>query len=202
MSGNSAKLGVRLTHGSLVAALPLVVAVATFVVSIAAGTVLLELTARRGHKPLAALILSLEGALLSAFMVYGSQRGADDYGLIVLAVFALGLQAAAVQQVRGRVVRTTYVSGVLTSFAQECVNAFAPPPRKSDRSYLRDVLGAPSRAPSRRRAATLLGVWLIYAGGAILGSYLDRRWDLWSLGVPLGVLTLVAAFDVRRPLYA
>jgi uncharacterized membrane protein YoaK (UPF0700 family) len=202
MSGNSAKLGVRLTHGKLIAALPLALAVGCFVVSIALGTVILEATARRGLKRIAAVVLVLEGALVAAFMAYGSMRGSNAYGLITLAVFALGLQAAAVQQVRGRVVRTTYVSGVLTSFAQEAVNAFAPPAKKGTRSYVRDVLGAPSRAASRRRAAVLLSVWLIYAAGAVLGSFLEAHWQLWSLGVPLAVLTLVVGIDVRRPLYS
>jgi uncharacterized membrane protein YoaK (UPF0700 family) len=199
MSGNSAKLGVRLARGQLLHALPLALAVGAFVFSIALGTAVLELLSRRGVRSVAGGVLTLELALVLAFMLYGLHASANGYVLIALAVTAFGFQAATVQQVRGRTVRTTYVSGVLTSLAQDLVNVIARPP--AGRSYVRDVLGVGEREDSRRRALVLAAVWFVYAGGAVLGAFLDDRWRLWALAVPAAILAALVLVDLRRPLY-
>jgi uncharacterized membrane protein YoaK (UPF0700 family) len=40
------------------------------------------------------------------------------------------------------------------------------------------------------------GVWIAYRFGAILGAFLQERWTLWSLVLPIGVLILVAIWDL------
>lgn len=57
MSGNTARLGVVLGRGDLSAAIPIVAAVALFVVGVAIGAVASELAARRGHAATVAVVL-------------------------------------------------------------------------------------------------------------------------------------------------
>ena len=144
-------------------------------------------------------MLALEAALIAAFML------APDsfYLLAALGVLAMGIQTAALRQLGGRTISTTYVTGVLTSLTQEATNyAFWLRDRaeRPQHSFLRSVLGLGSRTDSRNRVALLAAVWLAYASGAILGSFGDQRIARWSLLLPLAALLAVIAVDLRRPL--
>jgi uncharacterized membrane protein YoaK (UPF0700 family) len=76
-------------------------------------------------------VLAIEAALLVAFMFGGhaalrhgpvpTSDGAAFYGLVAIVTIAIGLQTAALQRAGGRVVRTTYVTGMLTRLAEETV---------------------------------------------------------------------------------
>src|SRR5581483_8908976 len=57
MSGNSARLGVRLGQGDLSAALPMLAAIALFVVGVAGGALASELWTRRGRGTTVAVVL-------------------------------------------------------------------------------------------------------------------------------------------------
>lgn len=187
MSGNTAQLGVFLGRGRLRDALPLAVAPLVFVLAIAAGAAAIELVPRRA----AAAVLTAEAALVAAFMVYGRGVVAGEtvsdhspggfYVLATLAIAAMALQTTALTQVSGRTVRTTYVTGVLTSFAQESV---------------RRLLG---RGGDAARARLLAAIWLLYVAGATLGSFALHRLDLWALAIPLGFLAVVIAAELLRP---
>ena len=67
MSGNTARLGVRLGGGQLGAALPLAVAIALFVIGVMAGAAASELLMRRGGASTVAAILTAQALLLLAF---------------------------------------------------------------------------------------------------------------------------------------
>lgn len=215
MSGNTARLGVFLGHGDLPAALPMVAAVALFVVSIALGTVVGELAARRGVRSIAAVILGLQAVLLAAFMFYGSLvlhgEGVKDhslrgfYVLAALAIFSLGLQTCALKQVAGKTVRTTYVSGVLTNMTQEAVNYLfwvRDGDRRERVGYMEGVLDLGSRRESLEHATLLGGIWCLYLAGAVGGSYAESICRFWSLAFPLGVLVAVILTDLWSPLNA
>lgn len=119
---------------------------------------------------------------------------------MALIVLAIGVQAAAVQQVGGETIRTTYVSGVLTRIGQHAANAALPAPN-GKRSFLRDVVGLGDRGGSAWHTLYLASLWSLYGGGAILGIFLDGRIRLTAMLVPIGVLLAIAARDLWRPLY-
>jgi uncharacterized membrane protein YoaK (UPF0700 family) len=210
MTGNSTELGIAsgLTHTALV--VPLVVAVVVFVVAIAAGTGLVEIATRRGHRSSVAPALILEALLLTAFMADGlhvihHRTTADHsvsgfYVLLTVAVVAMGIQTACLTKALGSTVRTTFVSGLLTSFSQEVVNLLAPPPPGRP-SYLRDELALGPRQQAVRRLAFHVGVWACFVAGATWGGYGVHRWSAYTLSVPIVAVVATAAVDVVRPIH-
>jgi uncharacterized membrane protein YoaK (UPF0700 family) len=199
-SGNSAHLGVELGRGEWALALPFVAAVGLFVVGVLIGSVCAEAAVRRSVPRIVALLAAIEAMLLGAFAAYGSTHRPPFYALVALIVIAIGVQAAAVQQVGGKTIRTTYVSGVLTQTGQHVANALLPAPRDGP-SFLRGIVGLGGRGASAVHAAYLISLWCIYAAGAVLGTVLDGRIRLYAMLVPIGVLALIAFEDLRRPLY-
>lgn len=209
MSGNSARLGVFLGKLDLHAALPMAVAVGLFVLGIVIATTLAELVSRRRVRTAMPLLLGIQMLLLAAFMGYGTYViGVDGqvadhswrgfYVLAALAIVAIGFQTCALQHAGGQRARTTYVSGMLTRFSQEIVNWLFwlhDGTRRSQTSYLSRVLNTGERAESAKRVLLFGGIWCAYLGGAVAGSYLEGRWQLWSLGCPLVVLGAVIALD-------
>jgi uncharacterized membrane protein YoaK (UPF0700 family) len=181
MTGNTSKLGVALGHGNLDGALPLAVVPPVFVGGIAAGTWLVD-SGRRWAA------FGLQAVLIAAYMGYGStviHHGTvaghtltGFYVLAALATLALGLQTAALTEIRGTTVRTSYISGVLTNLAQGGVR------RLSGRS--RDGLPL----------LLLLGLCIAYLAGATLGSYTLDVFAIWCLAIPLAVILAAAAVDV------
>jgi uncharacterized membrane protein YoaK (UPF0700 family) len=214
MSGNSVKFGVRAGQGAIGAAAPAGIAVALFVVGVAVGTVAAELAARASIRSLASVVLTLQAALITAFMLYGRTVITDGvvhdhslsgfYVLAALGVLSMGMQTSALRQLGGQTVRTTYVTGVLTSLTQEATNyAFwlhDGDRRDESRSFVSRVLTLGSRRDSRDRVLLLGGIWLAYTAGGVLGSFVDGRIRLWALAIPLALLALVIAADLRRPI--
>ena len=214
MSGNSVKFGVRAGQGSLSAAAPAGIAVLFFIAGVAIGTAAAELAARRRIRAVAASVLVIQAALIAAFMLYGRTvlqgRAVADhslsgfYVLSALAVLSMGMQTAALRQLGGRTISTTYVTGVLTSLTQEATNLCFwlrdGGTRDERNSFLSRTLELGSREESRRSVALLGAVFLFYAGGGITGSFSDGHIRLWSLLVPISVLLAVILTDLRRPL--
>lgn len=214
MSGNSARLGVHLGHLDLRQTQPLAVAVGLFIFGIALATVLLELAARRGVRSITALLLGLQALMLATFMVYGTSvigqgysvadHGPRDfYVLAALAILSIGFQACALQRVAGQTTRTTYISGMLTKATQEAVNwlFWLHDGERRDRSSYLSEIGYGSRRESLVRALLFGGIWCLYIAGAVLGSYTDSLWRLWSLACPLAVLAIAIIADLWRPFH-
>ena len=215
MRGNTARLGVFLGHGDVSAAIPLAAAILLFIFGIALGATVSELATRQGIQSTAAIVLGLQAALLAVFMTYGSmvvRHGSVSdhslggfYVLAALAIVSMGLQACTLQQIAGRTVLTTYVSGVLTALAQEGVNYLfwlRDGDRREKTSYLGGVVGLGSRQESLGRVVILGGVWCLYLVGAVWGSYAEGLWRLRSFVFPLGVLAIAIVADLRRPINA
>lgn len=215
MSGNSARLGVDLGRGQLGPALPLAAAVGLFVAGIATGTALAEFAARRRIESVAAVVLGLQVALLGGFLAYvklalpaghvAVRAGADFYVPAALAILSMGVQLTVLQHVAGGTVRTTFVSGVLTGFAQEVVNWLFwlrdGAERDERHSYLARVLNLGGRARAQSRALLLGSVWCAYAAGATVGSVTNIHWGAWALALPLAVLVAGIVVDLLRPFH-
>lgn len=213
MSGNSARLGVFLGKAGLADAVPMIAAVLLFVFGIAAGTALAEISSRRGARSAMPVLLSVQVLLLAAFVGYGTSvigpggqvvdhSGRGFYPLAALAIVAISMQLCALQHVGGERARTTYVSGMLTRFAQETVNWLFWVHDDAQRpagTYLGGIAGGGSRSESAARVLLFGGIWCSYIAGAALGSFLDGRWRLWSLACPIAILVAIIAVDQSRP---
>ena len=211
MSGNSARLGVYLGRGLLLRAAPSAFAVAVFVLSIALGTLVIELAVRSGRRAPASAVLGVEAVLLGLLFALGRLAAVDGrippspadryYPLAALAVAAMGLQTSTLQRLSGQTVRTTYVSGMLTNLAEEVVNyrlGPAPSPRTKS-SYLQGELGLEPGPRSLQRIWLIAIIWLTYVGGAVLGSYLQGQWHLACFLVPVGLLLLAIPIERKSP---
>jgi uncharacterized membrane protein YoaK (UPF0700 family) len=211
MTGNTTKLGIAAGRDDAAALIPLAVAVALFVAAIVLATTALELAARHGVRATAAPLLGVEAGLVTALMVVG--RGlvhhntvpghtvGGFYVLLALAILAMGTQTAALTKAFGQTLRTTYVSGLLTTFSQELVNAVAPGCAAGRSSYLRDDLRLGGRRDSIGRLGLHLGVWASFLAGATWGGYGEQHWRTWALALPIAVLLAAAAVDLRQPVH-
>jgi uncharacterized membrane protein YoaK (UPF0700 family) len=190
LSGNTARFGVALGQGELSTALTYAVPLVVFFAAVVVGVA--YITGRADQRPRAlGVLLAVEAALLVVFMVAGTAlRDAGDltphslayYGLAVAAVAAMGLQTAAMRHAAGVPVHTTFITGMVTSLAEEVVLA-----ARSDRQ------------DSGRRARVHGGLVGGYVLGAVGGSALEGAWALWALSIPLAVLGLLIVTVGRDP---
>lgn len=209
MSGNSDAFGAELGRGNWTEVLRRGFPIPVFVLGVALGVLLIEVASRGGIRSTAALLLSIEGALLVAFVGFGGTRFHHDvievsgwrfYGLVALLVVAMGIQNAALQRVRGRTVHTTFVTGMLMDFAHASVASVI---WLWDTSRARAASGEHERRPRLfGRAGMLAGIWTAYVLGAAGGGFWLGRVGLALLWVPIAVLALIVALDLRAPLHA
>lgn len=78
MSGNSDAFGAELGRGNWTEVLRRGFPIPVFVLGVALGVLLIEIASRRGIRSTAALLLSIEGALLVAFVGLGGTRFHHD----------------------------------------------------------------------------------------------------------------------------
>ena len=189
LSGNTARLGVELGQGDVAAALTYTVPIVVFFLAVVVGATFVAARDARGRSTLAPILVA-EIGLVTLFMVLGTAlrdsgaltpRSPAYYGLAVTAVAAMGLQTAALRQVADVSVHTTFITGMVTGFAEDLVGA------------ARHDLGA------SRRARIHGGLVAAYVGGAVAGSALETTWALWSLAVPVGVLALLIVTTRGHP---
>jgi uncharacterized membrane protein YoaK (UPF0700 family) len=210
MTGNTTKLGIAAGRGNGATLLPLAVAVAVFIAAIVLATAAIEFATRRGLRATAAPMLTVEAALIAALMLDGRHilrhNTAPDhaiggfYTLLTLAILAMGTQTASLTKAFGQTLRTTYVSGLLTTFSQELVNAISPPPSGGG-SYLRDELGLGARRESLARVGLHLAVWAAFVSGAVWAGFGEPRWATWPLAIPIAAILAAGAIDAYRPLH-
>lgn len=213
MSGNSIAAAVGAGEGDWATALRRAFPIPVFVAGVVSGTILGELLARRGCRPTLAVALLLEAALLVAFVfaspdhrvVEALDKPTAGYYLVAaLPVLAMGVQSAALRRVGGTGVRTTYITGMLTNFAEELV-AFL--------FWWRDAMHGPAggwlrlfgqalRQAHARKAALYLGIWTNYVAGAVVGTLVLGRAGPVTLLGPVATLAGVAAWDFVRPFAA
>jgi uncharacterized membrane protein YoaK (UPF0700 family) len=199
MSGNSATLGASVSQGAWGTVVERGGVILLFGVGIALGTILGEIGRRRGGRHPFAAIYGLEIPLLVSFWLLGRGFLTDGeihtstpwqlYGLAALPILAMGLQSAGLRRVGGHGLRTTYISGVITSLAESLARAGL-------KRWRREPGGSEGEAATIRLFA---GVFLAYLGGAVLGGVGLQLWGLASLGLPIAVLVIALVRDLRHP---
>lgn len=214
MSGNSIALTVHVGQGQWGAALHRAFPIPVFVAGVAVGAVMSESLIRAGFRSTFAAALGLESLLLVAFILCGTavMRGGEIdpipegrfYALAALPALAMGVQNASLRRVGGAMVRTTYITGMLTSFAEEAVQWLfwlRDRARGHRPNRLSLLLRLSPRQPTFNRMFLRLGIWLSYVLGGIGGAIAEVHGGLLPLLVPVFALGCVAVADLIRPIY-
>ncbi len=180
------------------------VPIALFVIGVAIAAALLEVARRREVRRLTSLTLTIEAALLVAAMATGATVFKQAIGksgpfaqylpLLAMLVLAMGLQTATLRKIGQSTVRTTYISGMLTHFAEDAVGYFFTRREAASDPNLREQLD-----DQRRRLAVFAAIWCSYAVGGILGGLAEIGWTTYALAVPAAVLVVLILVDLRRP---
>ena len=212
-SGNTVASMVGIGTGDWSIALRRGIPIALFVLGVALGAAVLEIAGRRRIDSLTSLTLGAEALLLVGCLVAGasvlgsksaSAVGFWPYlGLVVLLVLAMGLQTATLRRIGRRTVRTTYVTGMLTHFAEEAVAVVvARGEARRDPAVRRDPAQADELRERSTRLRLLGAIWCCYAVGGVLGALAESAWAAYALAGPVAVLAALVAADQRRPWHA
>lgn len=197
MTGNTAAIGHELANGHAGQAFTRAVPVLGFLAGLAAGAVLAEVQIRRNARVLIAPGLVLVAALVGGFLLWAQTTvhvgvvplepaWAFDLQAALLSA-AMGVQTATFRRVDGAVVRTTYVTGMLTHFVEELVERLAAPRDAPDASFA-------------RRLVIVGGIWPGFLAGAVAGALGHARWGVNALVAPLALLLALAGLDLARPM--
>jgi len=214
MSGNSAALGAYAGQGNWNLAFHHFFPIPVFVIGIAAGRILDETGLRGGFKSTYSLVLGIEAFLLFLFMVVGMRSISNGYIVTdtawkyyLLASFPLlsmGLQNATIRRIGGYRLHTTYVTGVLNSFAEEGVRFlywFRDHTKGRSMGRMAKVLRVSTRQDSFRYSFLSGCMWSAYIIGAIMGSLVKYWWNLGSLLLPIGALIFLISYDIMNPFH-
>lgn len=212
MSGNTAAVGLFLGQHKLADALIRGTPIPLFVAGVALGAAITGAMERRRLNYSFAITIGVEVALLLAFLLFGSaafyagaihvQPGSwPFFVLVALLTLPMGLQTAALRRVGSQTVHTTYITGMLTKFAEESVNyLFWLRDQRRHHRRLGLVLRLMPRQAAFNRALLLAGIWTSYAIGALWGGYSETVWNLRALIVPLCVLAGIVVLDLFMPI--
>ena len=126
MSGNTIQIGLAASRAEWSTALVFLLPVPLFVGGVVLGALIQEMARRLGLRSTYAALFALEATLLLAFILcapgmLAAGQGASGAGfflLAALAAVAMGMQTATVHKVGGQPVRTTYMTGMLSDFAE------------------------------------------------------------------------------------
>lgn len=210
MSGNSIGMTVAVGQGDWAEAFHRVFPIPIFVAGVLAGAALGEALHRRGVRSAVAAAFGLEVVLLGLFIGVGTAVYRDGavrpgaawafYLIAALPPLAMGLQNSALRRVGGLGVRTTYITGMLTNFAEETVQYAYWLRGRIAAGGLRAGLAESRRQPAFRGMVLYFGIWLAYVAGGVAGALAELQWRLWALLVPLAALAGVAVADLIRPI--
>jgi uncharacterized membrane protein YoaK (UPF0700 family) len=193
MTGNTMLLGLAIGRGEFETALRSAVALAGFLLGVAAGTLIVGRAGERGGwSPAVTRVVMLEWGLLALLGVTWSVAGLEPreavvHVLVVLSSLAMGMQSAAVFHVRIPGVATTYITGTLTSLMvglvgrlrQAAVKEASSPSPETDRSHAVRIQGS---------------LFVTYALAAVVCGAVELYWPFAVSLLPLAALT--AAFTV------
>ena len=159
-----------------------------------------------------AVVFGLEAVCLLAFLLLGTPalqggviRPAPSgifYVCIVLLTLAMGLQTATVRRAGSQSIRTTFVTGVLSDWADAITKYLSWLRQQSTERQIRQAVRESMQQASFRHLLLLGGIWVCYVAGAICGSALELRLALFALVFPLCALAVLIVFDVVRPFEA
>lgn len=208
MSGNSVEFGVAIGTGVWTTVLQKGVPIAAFVIGVGIGTITNELSHRGNARSTVAAPLAIEAVLLAAYLAWsdthltpggtiGSPTQAGYYVAALFLVVAMGIQSSTLRRAGGERVQTTYVTELLTKFAEVLVGwLFWAVDQRSTEEPDTD---STERRRLHREVIVLGGVWLIYSTGGICGALTHLHITTWAPVPPLVVITALLLFELWSP---
>jgi uncharacterized membrane protein YoaK (UPF0700 family) len=122
----------------------------------------------------------LEALALVAFLLLARRLHADSGGYFVVTlampVLAMGLQNATLRRIGSQGVRTTFITGMLTDFAEHLTKAML-------------------RTGPLEPALLTGSIWLLYLVGAAAGGLLQLHVGVAAMLLPVAVLLTIAATE-------
>ncbi|WP_437898345.1 YoaK family protein [Sorangium sp. So ce124] len=199
MTGNSAALGQAIARGDARAIVTRGLPAVVFVAGVVGGATLAEVCIHRGVRAAVAPGLALTAALLVGFLAGVSVTAhagpvplepawAFDLQASLVSL-AMGVQTATFRRIDGVTVRTTYITGMLTTFAEELAQLLARP---------RDA-PVDMRSTARHLVATGL-IWPSFVAGAAASALAYARWRAHALAIPVLLLVSLVVIDLAWPM--
>ena len=211
MTGTTVHFGNKLELGEWPDAVKAATVLASFVLGSVVGRAIIESGARRGKRTVASITMTAEAALVLTFLWIGSfvlKQFAPDTipvgtACLLLAVLAaaMGLQTATLTRIGPLTIHTTFVTGMLNKLAQETARwLFWFHDSWTAHRRLADVIAGSGKHKAFRNALFMAGIWMSYMMGSIAGTWMDVRWKVAALYLPVVLLIVSIAVDQVRPL--
>lgn len=210
MSGNTAAMGAESGAGQWAQVWQRVLPIPLFVVGVGVGYTLAEIAKRRQARSPFAPVFGLEALLLLAFLLWGGLRlhggvikptAGWEYGaLVALPAVAMGVQNSTLHRVGNQNVRTTYISGMLTNFAEQSVELllWLKDQLHGDTDHRSRVWGMLVQQKELHLASLFIGIWCSFVIGAVMGATALQSWAMKALLLPLiGTLTVIGVDRVH-----
>lgn len=207
MTGNAVLLGLSIGQGQGMAALRSMIALAGFVIGIAAAAIIMERSSQQGEWPRAVTwAIAVEWVILIVFTAgwhMALPKGGPLYFLILLSAVAMGIQSAAMRQLKVPGIATTYITGTLTAMVADFVgwlHVSRASPLEVDPTGQTAMLAVPGGR--KFRGARLQAVVIVvYVAAALVSAFLQSRHSVlvtWSPLVAVGLVVISAVARHRR----
>lgn len=210
MSGNSIHLGMGLTNLEMLTLRRFGCALFFYVFGLLLTRIALQAATRMGVKRIASLTLGAEALLLLSYAAASpamhsgqilDQSSPLYFGLVATLAFAMGVQVGTLTHIGPLTVYTTFVTGCLTMFSESLARAiFWIYDSLREGKTLSDTCRGLPLCDDASASLLLLTVWLCYVGGAALGTFVKRDWELHALYLPVVALALLILLDRIRPI--
>jgi uncharacterized membrane protein YoaK (UPF0700 family) len=186
MSGNTVVTAAYIETGKWNDAILHALPIPCFALGVVVGVIIDEARPRVRRRTGFAPVLALEAILLVIFAILAFRLTSESarpvsvlFGFaLAMPVTAMGLQNATLRRIGSKSVRTTFVTGMLTDFAEYMTKA---------------VL----KTGPLRSALISGSMWLAYLIGAAAGGLLDLRIGSVSILLPAAILVVLAIAEAK-----
>lgn len=208
MTGDTVHLGHNLVIGNWSQAARVAVIIAAFIIGSIIGRSIIEAGARRRFRRVATVTLLFEAGLILILIWTTPLKVAlrtESLGricwMLALLAAAMGVQTATLTRIGALTIHTTFVTGMLNKLAQSISQwlFWIHDEWRQHRGWA-DFLRRSGKNPSARTAVFMSGIWVCYALGSLVGTWMSLEWSVRSLYLPAAMLGLAAAVDQLRPL--
>jgi len=211
MTGGTVHLGNKIAAGDWTEAAKAASVIFSFVAGSLAGRAIIEAGSRSRMRKVASLTLLVEAVLILIFIqidrvtVNHVHESSLSLGLVCLLLSllaaAMGLQTATLTRIGPLTIHTTFVTGMLNKFSQAVSQwAFWVCDQRHGNASVEQILRRSFQMPAFRTAGLMSAIWLTYVGGSVAGTWMNSRWSVETLYVPLGILLISIAVDQVQPL--
>ena len=211
MTGNTVHLGNKIAVGDWSEAAKAGSTIFAFIIGSVAGRAVIEAGARRRERTIASVILFAEAVLVLVFVwlrgdvlaqaVPQAMPIATICGLLALLAAAMGLQTATLTRIGPLTIHTTFVTGMLNKFAQAISEwIFWVYDEWHQGARILDLGHRSKRHAALRNATFMSAIWFSYMAGSVIGTWMNSRWTIRAMYLPVLLMAVAAAIDQFLPL--